>query len=108
MRGFIRLAVSAAALQFALGLVPANAQTAPKFAVDASWPKELPKDWITGQLGGVCIGENDTIYIVNGRNIPDGEKETPAAAPVITQFDTEGNVVPSWGDDKTVPGSIHG
>ena len=54
MRGFIRLAVSAAALPFALGLVPANAQTAPKFAVDASWPKDLPKDWITGQLGGVC------------------------------------------------------
>ncbi len=108
MRGFIRLAVSAAALPFALGLVPANAQTAPKFAVDASWPKELPKDWITGQLGGVCTAEQDHIYVVNRRNITDEEKETSISAPSIIKFDMEGNVVGSWGDQSTVPNSIHG
>ena len=108
MRGVIRLAVSAAALQFALGLVPANAQTAPKFAVDASWPKDLPKDWITGQLGGVCTAEQDHIYVVNRRNITDEEKETSISAPSIIKFDMEGNVVGSWGDQNTVPNSIHG
>ena len=35
------------------GVVPASAQEAPKYAVDATWPKQLPKDWITGQVGGV-------------------------------------------------------
>jgi DNA-binding beta-propeller fold protein YncE len=108
MRGFIRLAVSAAALPLALGLVQADAQTAPKFAVDASWPKELPKDWITGQLGGVCTAEQDHIYVVNRRNITDEEKETSVSAPSIIKFDMEGNVVGSWGDQTTVPNSIHG
>ena len=108
MRGFIRLAVSAAALPLTLSLVPANAQTAPKFAVDASWPKELPKDWITGQLGGVCTAEQDHIYVVNRRNITDEEKETSISAPSIIKFDMEGNVVGSWGDQSTVPNSIHG
>jgi DNA-binding beta-propeller fold protein YncE len=106
MNTFIRLAVSVAAL--AVSFAGANAQTAPKFAVDASWPKELPKDWITGQLGGVCTAEQDHIYVVNRRNITDEEKETSISAPSIIKFDMEGNVVGSWGDQTTVPNSIHG
>jgi NHL repeat-containing protein len=108
MTRMARLAVSAAALSLALGLAPALAQTAPKFAIDATWPKDLPKDWITGQLGGVCTGEQDHIYVVNRRNITDEEKETSISAPSIIKFDTDGNVVGSWGDQNTVPGSIHG
>ncbi len=84
------------------------AQNAPKYAVDPTWPKPLPKDWITGQLGGVCTAEQDHIYVVNRRNITDEEKETSVSAPSIIKFDTAGNVVGSWGDEKTVPNSIHG
>ena len=103
------LIASAAALAFAaLAPSPLLAQTAPKFAVDATWPKELPKDWITGQLGGVCAGEQDHIYVVNRRNITDEEKETSISAPSIIKFDMAGNVVGSWGDQSTVPNSIHG
>jgi DNA-binding beta-propeller fold protein YncE len=108
MTRMARLAVSAAALSLAFGLAPASAQTAPKFAIDATWPKDLPKDWITGRLGGVCTGEQDHIYVVNRRDITDEEKETSTSAPSIIKFDTEGNVVGSWGDQTTVPGSIHG
>src|ERR1044072_913536 len=108
MERIVRLAASAASLSLALGLAPAQAQTAPKFAIDASWPKDLPKDWITGQLGGVCTAEQDHIYVVNRRNITDEEKETSISAPSIIKFDIEGNVVGSWGDQNTVPGSIHG
>ena len=85
-----------------------SAQDAPKFAIDAAWPKDLPKDWITGQLGGVCMGAQDHVYVVNRRNITDEEKETSISAPSIIKFDTEGNVVGSWGDQTTVPASIHG
>jgi len=108
MSGFARLTASVAAISFALGMAPALAQTAPKYAVDASWPKELPKDWITGQLGGVCTAEQDHIYVVNRRNITDEEKEISTSAPSIIKFDIEGNVVGSWGDQTTVPNSIHG
>jgi hypothetical protein len=86
----------------------AQAQSGPRFALDASWPRELPKDWITGQVGGVCIGEHDTVYIVNRRNITDEEKETSVSAPSIIKFDAAGYVVASWGDESTVPRSIHG
>jgi DNA-binding beta-propeller fold protein YncE len=102
------LHLSAIALAIALCPSASLAQSAPTYAIDASWPKDLPKDWITGQLGGVCMGEQDTIYVVNRRNITDEEKETSISAPSIIKFDTEGNVIGSWGDEKTVPGSIHG
>ena len=103
------LIASAAALAFAaLAPFSLQAQSGPKFALDATWPKDLPKDWITGQLGGVCAGENDTIYVVNRRNITEEEKETSISAPSIIKFDTAGKVVGSWGDEKTVPNSIHG
>src|SRR5690349_22514520 len=95
------------AIALVFGAVQAPAQTAPKYEVDATWPKPLPKDWITGQLGGVCTAEQDHIYVVNRRNITDEEKETSTSAPSIIKFDTEGNVVGSWGDQTTSPGSIH-
>jgi sugar lactone lactonase YvrE len=85
-----------------------HAQSGPRFALDASWPRDLPKDWITGQVGGVCIGENDSVYIVNRRNITDEEKQTSISAPSIIKFDSAGNVIASWGDETTVPRSIHG
>lgn len=105
-----RLLLSAAALAFVTALQPMSsfAQNAPKFAVDAAWPKDLPEGWITGQLGGVCMGEQDHVYVVNRRNITDEEKETSISAPSIIKFDTDGNVVGAWGDQTTVPGSIHG
>src|SRR5215216_888613 len=108
MNAIVRLAASAAVISLALGMAPALAQSAPKFEVDASWPKPLPKDWITGQLGGVCTAEQEHIYVVNRRNITDEEKETSISAPSIIKFDMEGNVVGSWGDQNTVPNSIHG
>jgi len=85
-----------------------HAQTAPKFAVDPTWPKDLPEGWITGQLGGVCTSAQDHVYVVNRRNITDEEKETSISAPSIIKFDPDGNVVGAWGDQTTVPGSIHG
>jgi hypothetical protein len=84
-------------IAFAAALCPSDlqAQTAPKFAVDATWPKDLPEGWITGQLGGVCTSAQDHVYVVNRRNITDEEKETSISAPSIIKFDTEGNVVGS-------------
>jgi DNA-binding beta-propeller fold protein YncE len=85
-----------------------HAQDAPKFAVDPSWPKDLPKGWITGQLGGVCVDGRDNVYVVNRRNITDEEKQTSISAPSIIKFNATGDVAAAWGDEKTVPGSIHG
>jgi len=85
-----------------------TAQTAPRFEVDASWPKPLPKSWITGQLGGVCTDAHDHIAVVNRRDITAEEAETSEQAPPIILFDLSGNVIASWGDPNVVPHSIHG
>src|SRR3977135_3956068 len=103
----------AALLMLALCPSALWAQTAPKYEVDASWPKDLPEGWITGQLGGVCMsakdsGDEDAVYVVNRRNITDEEKETSISAPSIIKFDPDGKVVGSWGDPTTAPRPILG
>ena len=50
----------------------------------------------------------DHVFVVNRRDITDEEKETSSSAPSIIKFDTAGDVVGSWGDQTTVPNSIHG
>jgi len=92
----------------ALWPLAAQAQTAPAYEVDATWPKPLPEGWITGQLGGVCVDGLDNVYVVNRADITDEEKETSKPAPPIMKFDAAGNLLASWGDPRVVPRGIHG
>ena len=88
---------------------PAAAQASgPKFAADASWPKPLPENWVTGQVSGVCVDREDHVFIVNRRKITDKEAEVAQQAPPYIEFDQLGAVVNSFGDWKTVPESTHG
>ena len=81
------------------------------FKVDPYWPKHLPNDWVTGNVGGACVDANDHVITVNRTadegNRSDKEMEVGRAAPPIIEFDAEGNVVNSWGDVKIVPFGIH-
>ncbi|MGH6771611.1 MAG: hypothetical protein ACRECO_21635 [Xanthobacteraceae bacterium] len=111
MTTFRHAATAAATLVAAFGLSPsmATANDVPKFEVDAKWPKDLPGTWITGRLGGVCMdAKGDNVYVVNRQDITREEKETSTPAPAIIKFNPAGDVVASWGNPKTVPGSIHG
>jgi len=58
----ISAAIAAAAL---IGLpaltCAARAGDVPTFAVDASWPKPLPNNWIIGQVGGITVDSKDHI-----------------------------------------------
>ena len=48
------LRIGSAILIAAPALTPtAHAGDIPTFAVDASWPKPLPNNWILGQVGGI-------------------------------------------------------
>src|SRR5690606_7686498 len=79
----------------------------PKFAVDPSWPKQLPNKWILGQVAGVDVDRNDNIWVLHRpRSNPVDElgaaQEPPRSecclrAPPVLQFDPEGNVLASWG-----------
>ena len=80
---------------------------APKYLVDASWPRELPNHWIMGQVGGMAVDRHDHIWVLQrpGSDTPDelGASLTPqrsqccVAAPPVLEFDAQGNLLQSWG-----------
>lgn len=85
----------------------ARAQEMPKYKVEASWPKELPNNWILGQVGGMAVDRHDHIWVLQrpGSNTADELGASPAtqrsqcciAAPPVLVFDTQGNLLQSWG-----------
>jgi DNA-binding beta-propeller fold protein YncE len=88
---------------------PLHAQgNPPKFEVDPSWPKPLPNLWVTGGIGGVCIDSRDHVFILNRRDLTDNDLDAGHQAPVVIEFDPEGNVVNSFGDADTTPNTPHG
>jgi len=63
----------------------------PKFQVDPFWPKPLPDDWVTGNVGGTCVDSNDHVFIVNRTadptNLTNQEKEVGKPAPSVIEFE---------------------
>jgi hypothetical protein len=41
-----------------------NANDPPTYVVDPFWPKPLPDNWVTGEVGGTCIDSQDHLFIV--------------------------------------------
>ena len=90
-----------------LGLAAPAFAEGPTFKVDPMWPKTLPKNWIMGQVGGITVDAQDTIW-VNQRPRSLTKDEAGAAqnppqskccapAPSIIQFNAAGDVLKSWG-----------
>src|ERR1700754_859695 len=36
----------------------------PDYKVDASWPKQLPNNWIMGQVGGIAVDRYDNVWVL--------------------------------------------
>ena len=51
-----------------LPAVTALAQQLPRFEVDASWPRQLPNNWILGQIGGIAVDSHDHIWVYQRPN----------------------------------------
>jgi len=89
------------------------AEGPPTFKVDASWPKQLPNNWVIGQIGGMTVDAQDHIWVFQRpRSLNDADKGatlTPkrsrccAPAPSVMEFDAEGNLVQAWGGPGTHP-----
>src|SRR5262245_16869335 len=113
-----------AALAVGFALVPApsvRADDVPRFAVDPFWPKELPENWILGQVSGIAVDRDDNIWIVQRPStLVDDEKgatlNPPTTkcckpAPAVLQFNAEGKLLRSWGgpgEGYAWPKSEHG
>ena len=100
---------------------PSPGGGAPEFQVDPFWPRDLPNNWVIGQVSGVAVGPNDHVWIVHRpRTITAreaGAVQNPplsaccVPAPSVIEFDQAGNVVRAWGGAESAPvwpGSEHG
>jgi hypothetical protein len=86
---------------------PAFAQDVPQFRPEPFWPKPLPENWILGQVSGIAADKNDHIWIIHRpATLLDDEKGAMAnppqtkccrPAPAVMKFDTDGNLLASWG-----------
>ncbi len=95
---------------------PSKGPATPVFVVDGTWPKPLPFNWVTADIGGTCVDSQDHVFVVTrgfqngGLTSPEGvggaNNQTGAlggayqskASPPVIEFDVEGNVANSWGD----------
>jgi DNA-binding beta-propeller fold protein YncE len=79
----------------------------PRYAVDAAWPKPLPNGWILGQVAGIAVASDDTIWMIHrpasltederGATLTPRRSKCCTAAPPVLQFDRQGNLLRSWG-----------
>ena len=79
----------------------------PKFEVDPYWPKDLPNQWMMGQVAGIFVDSHDHVWVTNRpRSLEDHDKyaafDPPQAdcckpAPAVLEFDAAGNFVQGWG-----------
>jgi DNA-binding beta-propeller fold protein YncE len=77
------------------------------FAVDPSWPRPLPNNWILGQVSGIAVDANDHVWLIQRpTSLTEDEKgaalDPPVSkccvpAPPVMEFDAEGNLVRAWG-----------
>src|SRR6188508_1799181 len=101
------LGIGQAMLDKTVAAQTAGATMAPRFEVDPLWPKPLPNHWVIGSTVGVTVDSRDHVWIIHTRSslndreakagvlTPIGECCTPA--PPVLEFDSEGNLVGSWG-----------
>ena len=105
------LAASGLALALAAGAMlaaPAAAQEVPRYELDPLWPK-LPfgDRWLTGGLGGMCVGPEDRVIILNRQNVVPADLDGARPAPPVIELDPEGNVVRGWGDPARIGDRLH-
>ena len=111
------------ALDTAGSATPAGQGGVPTFQVDPAWPREMPNQWIMGAVTAVFVDAGDHVWVTHlpetltpeetsaVQNPPIGTCCVPA--PVVIEFDPEGNVVQGWGDPSTqdvseFPRNAHG
>jgi hypothetical protein len=80
----------------------------PKFQLEPLWRKPLPDRWITGEVGGTCFDAQDHLFTVNRGNLTPKEQILGVVSPAVIEFDTNGQVVNSWGDRNSLPKKLHG
>ena len=93
------------------GISSSTIEVVPTHEVDPTWPQEMPNDWIMGAVTSVFVDVQDHVWVTHLRETLT-EEETGAVqdpptrlccvpAPIVIDFDAEGEVVQAWGDPDT-------
>ncbi len=92
-------------LVLVLQSVPVSSQSA--YEVDPDWPAMLPDALIIGQVAGIAVGSNDSIWVLHRpKSLSDDEKglvlNPPISlcckpAPAVLHFSADGELLDSWG-----------
>ena len=88
----------------------------PQFRVDPFWARELPNNWMLGQVSGVAVDDQDHVWIVHRPRTLDARQRGEEGmccvpAPPVIELDPDGNVVRAWGgpgDGFVWPENEHG
>jgi DNA-binding beta-propeller fold protein YncE len=85
----------------------AQAQDVPVYKVDPFWPKPLPNKWIMQQVPTLYVDKDDHIWVFNrsrairpdenGASTKPPRTDCCIAGPTVLEFDTDGNLLKSWG-----------
>ena len=83
-----------------------DAQNAPQYIFDPTWPKPLPNKWKMGGVTGLAVDRNDNVWVLNRPNdtldIEGHAGLNPPTAdccrrpPAMIQIDRDGNVIGSF------------
>jgi DNA-binding beta-propeller fold protein YncE len=69
---------------------------APTFALDPTWPQQLPNNWVLGTSINVAVDRRDHLWIIHRFRLVAPELKSRAAPPVL-EFDEHGKFVQAWG-----------
>src|SRR6266849_928564 len=97
-------ALCVVAVLFAPGLfhsASAAERQVPRFEPDPYWPKNLPNNWMLGQVGGIFVDSHDHIWVTSRpRTLDDNDKykagnkaDCCVPSPAILEFDMAGNLI---------------
>ena len=82
--------------------VSESSDDTPSFMVDPFWARELPNNWILGQVSGVAVDAQDHVWIVHRPLTLDARQRGEdgmccVPAPPVIEFAPDGTVLRSWG-----------
>jgi DNA-binding beta-propeller fold protein YncE len=93
----------------------------PEYKVDPSWPKQLPNNWLIGQVGGVAVDKQNNVWVLQRPRTltvdEAGAVQVPprsdccVPAPAVLEFTQNGDLINWWGGPGTGydwPASEHG
>jgi sugar lactone lactonase YvrE len=94
--------VAVVAVGAAVGTTVAGAPAAvapPTYQVEPFWPKEMPNNYMFGNVVGIGVDSKDNVWVTHRPQSQPGAEKTPP----ILEFDPAGNLINSWGGQATIP-----